>query len=194
MMRNVVCLLLIFTLLSCRGTSPMNNFELKQPVTPEDVTTVPSSYPPEQVKQGQYLAQLLSCGTCHTDGALTGAPNYDRQYAGSKTGIAYSNPFENENPGILYPANITPDNETGIGLWMDEELLRLLRSGVDVTGRRHIPVMPWPAYRNISDSDAMAIVAFLRSLPPIQHQVPKNVKPGTPSVTPYVHFGVYHRR
>ena len=51
--------------------------------------------------------------------------------------------------------------------------------------------MPWPAYAQLSDEDINAIVAYLRSLPPVRHQVPANVPPGNEASAPYVHFGVY---
>jgi mono/diheme cytochrome c family protein len=76
----------------------------------------------DAVERGAYLVELLGCGACHTDGALEGAPDTSRALAGSRTGIAYTNPLEHENPGVVYPPNITPDETTGIGLWSDTQI------------------------------------------------------------------------
>lgn len=181
-------------LAACQGYNPMDDYELKEPTTYHDVPTIESDYPEAEVQRGKYLTELLACGTCHTDGALIGESNPRYQLAGSKVGIAFSNPFTERNPGVLYPANITPDMETGIGAWRDEDIIRVLRTGVDADGRRHIPVMPWPAYARIEDDDARAIVAFLRSLKPVSHKVPEAVRPGEKASSPYVHFGVYQSK
>ena len=184
----------LLLLTACETYNPLEEFEPREPARLQELRTVAAGYPVEQVEHGRYLVTLLACGTCHTDGALVGSPDPARQFAGSRIGIAYSNPFENRNPGILYPANITPDVQTGIGAWSDESLNQLLRTGIDAGGKRHLPVMPWPEYAKLSDEDADAIVAFLRSLEPIRHSVPSNVPPGTPATAPYVHFGVYQSK
>jgi len=146
------------------------------------------------VEHGRYLVGLLGCESCHTDGALIGAPRMDRQLAGSQVGIAYSDPLRQPRPGIVYPANLTPDMKTGIGAWTDQEIIAAIRSGVDNEGRRHLPVMPWPGYKKLTDTDAAAITAYLRALPPVHHVVPEDVQPGTAASAPYVHFGVYQSR
>ncbi|MGB5721985.1 MAG: hypothetical protein WBM34_14940, partial [Woeseiaceae bacterium] len=96
-----------------------------------DATTIldapaarPGSYSPQsraRVERGEYLVELLGCGSCHTDGALIGDPDFDRPLAGSRTGIAYANPLGEENPGVVFPSNITPEDETGIGKWTDTQ-------------------------------------------------------------------------
>lgn len=194
-MRKAICAgLLLFGLTACQNYNPMDDYDLKTPTNYHDVTTVESRYPDSVVQHGKYLTELLACGTCHTDGAIVGELNPDRLMAGSRIGIAFSNPFAIRHPGVLYPANITPDAETGIGGWSDEEIFSFLRTGVDAEGRRHLPVMPWPAYARIKDEDARAIVAFLRSLEPVKHKVPDNVSPGEKARAPFVHFGVYQSR
>lgn len=143
------------------------------------------------VTRGRYLVELLGCGVCHTDGALTGNPDTRRLLAGSGTGIAYTSPLDEKYPGVVFPANLTPDDETGIGRWKTDEVVELLRTGEDRVGRRHLPVMPWPVYNRLSAADANAIAAYLLSLTPVRHKVPDNVVPGRPSRAPYVHFGIY---
>ncbi|MBN7798847.1 c-type cytochrome [Parahaliea mediterranea] len=144
--------------------------------------------------RGQYLVELLGCGTCHTDGALVGQPNAGRRLAGSSVGIAWSNPLQEDYPGVVFPANLTPDTETGIGGWREDDIVTFLRSGIDRAGRGHLPVMPWPAYARLSDDDASAVATYLLSLPPVRHRVPANVDPGQRTSAGYVHFGIYRKR
>lgn len=145
----------------------------------------------DQVERGQYLVQLLGCGSCHTDGALSGAPNPDRLLAGSRVGIAYTSPLENENPGVVYPTNITPDIRTGIGDRSNQQIATAIRSGLGRHGGRRIETMPWQGYALLNDEDLYAIVAYLRSIPPIEHRVPNRVNPGQPARNDFVYFGVY---
>jgi mono/diheme cytochrome c family protein len=194
MLRGFFLLIVIVSLSACQNYNPMQDYDLKQPVTDHDVPVIPSQYAEADVMRGNYLAELLACGTCHTQGALVGEPDPGYPFAGSSIGIAYTNPFENENPGVLYPANITPDEETGIGSWSDEAVIDAIRMGIDSHGNRMVPVMPWLSYSKIKDEDARALTAFLRSLKPVQHQVPRNVRQGQTATSPYVHFGVYQSK
>ncbi|MEZ5489418.1 MAG: cytochrome C [Gammaproteobacteria bacterium] len=175
--------------------NPLDDYEQLDPATilatPEPE---PGSYPVELVERGKYLVGLLGCGSCHTDGALVGAPVTGRELAGSSVGIAYSNPLATARPGVLYASNLTPDPETGIGSQSLADLVRMIRLGVNEHGSQTIPVMPWPAYANIVEEDAQAIAMYLKSLPPVRHQVPENVRPGQRASAPFVHFGVYQSR
>ena len=175
--------------------NPLDDYEQLDPATilatPEPD---PGSYPVELVGRGKYLVGLLGCGSCHTDGALVGAPVTGRELAGSSIGIAYSNPLATARPGVLYASNLTPDPETGIGSQSLADLMRMIRLGVNEHGSQTIPVMPWPAYANILEEDAQAIAMYLKSLPPVRHQVPENVRPGQRATAPFVHFGVYQTR
>jgi len=168
-----------------RAVSPATTLSGPEPDAPAH------GYTAEEVRTGRYLVGLLGCGSCHTHGALTGTPDPALRLAGSRIGIAYSNPMEASLPGIVFPSNLTPHETTGIGRWSEDEIVRVLREGIDRDGRRHLPVMPWPAYARLSDADARAIAAYLRSLPPVRHRVPHNVAPGEATDERYVHFGVY---
>ncbi|MBV1905246.1 MAG: hypothetical protein KUG75_04155 [Pseudomonadales bacterium] len=179
---------------ACAAYNPESEYDLVTPARLQDVSLTESTYPDDMVQRGKYLAGLLACGTCHTDGALVGEPDADRVYGGSGVGIAYTSPFDGKNPGILYPANITADLETGIGRWSDTEVVRAIRTGINNHGRRQISVMPWPGYTQIVDEDAFAIVAFLRSLKTVRHSVPKNVMPGENHSAAFVHFGIYRSK
>jgi mono/diheme cytochrome c family protein len=144
-----------------------------------------------QLMQGRYLVGLLGCASCHTDGALVGKPDPARTLAGSGIGIAYTNPMLNEFPGAVYPSNLTPDPETGLGNWSIGEIVKLLRSGTNRHGRQTMTIMPWTSYAQLSDDDATAIASYLKSLAPIRHAVPPQVQPGNPAHTPLVHVGLY---
>lgn len=147
----------------------------------------------EQVEQGRYLVALLGCASCHTDGALVGKPDPAMTLAGSRVGIAYSSPMVNEFPGAVYPGNLTPHRETGLGTWSEDDIVDMLRSGRNRHGRQTLSIMPWTSYGQLSDADALAIARYLKSLPPVEHRVPARVMPGQPTRTPLVHVGLYHR-
>lgn len=192
--RWFVCAMAIGSLPAASG-GPTDEYELLQPTTIMDAPdAAPQSAGSATVEHGKYMVELLGCGTCHTDGALIGMPRADRRLAGSHIGIAYSDPLTQSLPGIVYPANLTPDVKTGIASWAAEDIVRVIRSGVDPDGRRHVSVMPWPAYAKLSDEDARAIATYLQALPPVEHLVPENVEPGIKATAPFVHFGVYRSR
>lgn len=194
---------LVFLLVtSCTNSNPadapFNPLDEYTQLDPASILATPeptpsASYSTEQLGRGRYLVGLLGCGSCHTDGALVGAANADRLLAGSSTGIAYSSPFVDDNPGVVFPANLTPDMETGLGMWTMERLVTMIRVGTTEHSTSSLPVMPWPAYAGIDYDDALAIAAYLKSLPPVRHQVPNNVRPGQSTADPYIHFGVYQR-
>ena len=118
---------------------------------------------PDAVARGRYLADAADCVGCHTDVAHDGKP-----YAG---GRAIATPF-----GTFYSPNITADPETGIGGWSDSDFLGALRDGVRPDGINFFPAFPYPSFTKITDADALAIKAYLFSLPPVrqanrQHEV-----------------------
>jgi mono/diheme cytochrome c family protein len=86
--------------------------------------------------------------------------------------VALTTPF-----GTFYTPNITPDRDTGIGTWSDADFLRALREGVRPDGANYFPTFPYPSFTRITDDDALAIKAYLFSLPPAHqadrpHEVP----------------------
>lgn len=178
------------------GYDPLRDYEQLHPVTDIEPPAARAdvAFPVEVVERGRYIVGLLGCGSCHTNGALVGAPDMRQLLAGSTTGIAWSNPLAEPNPGIVYPANLTPDIETGIGTWTQGEIVAMIQTGVDKHAGQTLPVMPWPSYANIQADDANAIAAYLMSLPAVSHRVPANVRPGQRARAPFVHFGVYQSR
>jgi hypothetical protein len=174
------------------GYNPLDDYEQLDPATifatPDPLPS--TSYSIEQLSRGKYLVGLLGCGSCHSDGALVGNPVEGRLLAGSQTGIAFTSPFVDKNPGVVYPPNLTPDMETGLGTWSINQLVQMVRMGTTDHSARSIPVMPWPAFSNITSPDALAIAAYLKSLAPVRHQVPRNVAPGQKASAEFIHFGV----
>jgi mono/diheme cytochrome c family protein len=109
----------------------------------------------ENVTRGEYLVRAGGCVSCHTTAG-------GQQLAG---GRALATPF-----GTFYSPNITPDAETGIGRWTDAQFLRALREGVRPDGANYFPVFPYPSFTGITDSDVLAIKAYLFSLPAVRRQ------------------------
>jgi len=134
-----------------------------------------------QIERGKYLVSICSCNDCHTPGTLFGAPDFDRMLSGSEVG--WSGPW-----GVSYARNLTPDKETGLGTWSDKDIITAFRTGKRPDGRVLNPPMPWQNLNAMSDKDAAAIVAFLRSIPAVSHKVPDIVPPGTSPSTPVIPF------
>jgi mono/diheme cytochrome c family protein len=122
--------------------------------------------PSVPASRGEYLARIMDCGGCHTGGALAGQPDPRLHLAGSNIGFAVP------NLGVFYPPNLTSDRETGLGAWSAAEIVRAVRTGVRPDGRVLAPVMPWHNYAALTDEDAAALAAYLRSLPPVRNAVP----------------------
>jgi mono/diheme cytochrome c family protein len=80
--------------------------------------------------------------------------------------------------GVSYAANLTPDEQTGTGLWTEDVFIQAMRTGKHMgAGRPILPPMPWEFIKTMSDSDLKAIFAYLHSLPPIKNMVPQPVAP-----------------
>ena len=133
-------------------------------------------------ERGAYLAAISDCGGCHTPGALTPEPDMTRPLAGNDIGFAVP------GLGIFYPPNLTPDVSTGLGSWTADEMKRAIRTGERPDGRILAPAMPWHAYAAYTDEDIMDLVAYLRSLPAIEHQVPGPFGPDETPPAPYLDY------
>lgn len=120
----------------------------------------------DQLRRGAYLARIMDCGGCHTPGALTGQPDATRMLGGSDIG------FGIPGMGVFYPPNLTPHPETGIGAWSEQEIVAAVRAGMRPDGRALAPAMPWRSYAALTDEDALALAAYLKSLPPVAHASP----------------------
>lgn len=154
----------------------------------------------ELIKRGAYLVGFGDCVTCHTPSrmgpkgpekdttrGLSGHPQ-DMQmpqppklagawnWAGAASMTAFAGPW-----GVSYAANLTPDRETGIGNWKEEEFIQAMRTGKAVGLNRPIqPPMPWEALAGLSDNDLRAIFAYLKSQPAVKNKVPAYMPPSRP--------------
>ncbi len=134
----------------------------------------------QDLKRGEYLARIMDCAGCHTPGALAGQPDAAKFLGGSTIG------FEIPGLGIFYPPNLTPDNDTGLGKWSADDMVKAIRTGARPDGRQLVPVMPYMSYAALTDADARDLVAYLKSIKPVSHQAPANVKAGEPAKAPYL--------
>jgi mono/diheme cytochrome c family protein len=118
------------------------------------------------VQRGRYISIIGGCGDCHTPGYFFGKPDVARQFAGSEVG------FEIPGLGVFHGSNLTPDKETGLGGWTDQQIVDAIQKGARPDGRVLAPIMPWRALAALTPDDAKALVAYLRSLPPVKNKVP----------------------
>jgi mono/diheme cytochrome c family protein len=122
---------------------------------------------PERLERGTYLVEhLLACRLCHSehDAERFGMPI--AREAALAGGLLLDRSFG--LPGVIQPPDITPDVQTGIGGWTDGEVMRAIREGILRDGRPIFPMMPYGAYRAMSDEDLRAVVVYLRAQPAVR--------------------------
>jgi Cytochrome c len=125
---------------------------------------------PERLKRGEYLSEhVAGCTYCHTP--QEDGPNGPERVRGQKGGGQIFNipGF----PGIVVAPNITPDRETGIGNFTDDQLARAIREGISHDGQTLFPMMPYAHFRRMSDEDLASVVVYLKTLPPIRNALPR---------------------
>lgn len=152
---------------------------------------------PALVQRGEYLVSAMGCHDCHTpwkrgprapepdmSRALTGhpadmvmpppkLPEGPWLWMGAATNTAFAGPW-----GVSFTANLTPDDETGLGKWTEDMFITALRTGRhEGKGRPILPPMPWAMIRNLNDDDLKGIFAYLQSLKPVRNRVPAPVDP-----------------
>lgn len=116
-----------------------------------------SEVKPNVIDKGRYLFQAANCYACHTDVDYDGAA------------LAGGRALESEF-GTFYSPNITPDKDTGIGNWSDEDLIRALTQGVAPDDRQYYPSFPYLSYQNMNRDDILAIKDYLFSQPAVNQQ------------------------
>ena len=117
-------------------------------------------------ERGQYIMSYSDCNSCHTPQGEQG-PNWDEYLAGGAK-------FEMEKAGTAFSRNLTPDKETGLARRTDDEVKRVLRSGVFHDGRIfESTFMPWTSFSNMNEEDRHALVVYLRHIKPVKHNVPE---------------------
>ena len=120
----------------------------------------------QQVQRGKYIVSIISCTDCHTPGTFLGKPDMARYLGGSDVG------FEVPGLGVFYGSNLTPDKDTGLGNWTKAQIATAITTGHTPDGRILAPPMPVQSFKNLTKSDALAIAAYLKSLPPVVNKVP----------------------
>ncbi len=121
------------------------------------------------VERGRYLVETIAgCGNCHTPRGPGGTFAAGKELAGGFVVLDIK-----EFRAVA--SNITPDKETGIGNWTDAQIAKAIREGIRPDGSLIGPPMPFELYRKISDSDLMAMVAYLRTVKPVSNKAEKSV-------------------
>jgi mono/diheme cytochrome c family protein len=115
---------------------------------------------PAEIARGKYVFGATGGCGCHTE---TGKPPKPPNSGGRK----YDGPF-----GTVYSTNITPDPKTGLGNWTDEQIITAIRLGRRPNGERLIPVHPYTVFNGMAAEDLRALVAFLRTVPPVNRPTP----------------------
>jgi hypothetical protein len=135
-------------------------------------TMLPTAHAESPVERGKYLAVLAGCNDCRTPGFFLGAPDTAKYLGGSDVG------FEIPGLGVFPGRNITPDKETGIGNWTDNQIATALTTGTRPDGRQLAPIMPYASFTDMTKEDLAAMIAFLRSIPAVKNNVAGPFKPG----------------
>jgi len=141
------------------------------------------------VRRGEYLVKTVgACGDCHTPiNFLTGQPDNSRFLAGMEGIFQIPGLGPDGGPGVIGSRNLTPDMTTGLGAWTDAQIKKALLDGIDKDGNGLFPIMPYYVLHNMSAADADAIVAYLRTIAPIDNAIaPKNFPFPAAAVSPPV--------
>ena len=154
-----------------------------------------------RVERGRYLVSIGGCNDCHTPlqmGPKGPVPDMNRFLSGHPAETKLPPPPDlKDSPwfaatagmtawtgpwGISYAANLTPDTNTGLGIWTEEMFIQAMRTGKHMgAGRDILPPMPWQNVATLTDEDLKAVFAYLRSLPPVYNPVPAPQTPHGPS-------------
>ena len=170
------------------------------PAAPAESAAAAASAPAsaDLVAGGRYLVTVIGCNDCHTPlkmGKTGPEPDMTRMLSGHPEGMKLPPPPKLEGPwemtstntltafagpwGVSYAMNLTPDQNTGIGIWTEDMFIKAMRSGKHMgTSRTILPPMPWPWYGKMRDEELKAIFAYLKSIPPIKNRVPDPTPPG----------------
>jgi len=191
----------LLLLISTTGCQPPEAAQAEASVeTPASPAVDPAVDP---IERGRYLVTVAGCNDCHTPfkmGANGPEPDMARMLAGhpqdlrmpaapaaqgpwtwngAATNTAFAGPW-----GVSYASNLTPEPNSGIGIWTEELFIRAMRTGRHWGQARPIlPPMPWQNYARMTEDDLKAIYAYLRTIPPVANSVPES-EPAPPPVAP----------
>lgn len=163
------------------------------------VNQKPMRSKPDMIARGKYLVTVADCNGCHTPLKLTAqgpVSDSSRFLSGYPASLPVPKvPTEVLGPGkwdglfssgnafagawgVSFPRNLSPDTATGLGSWTDAMFIKALRTGKDMgEGRDILPPMPWDSFGQMTDADLRAILAYLKTLKPIENPVPDPISP-----------------
>ncbi len=154
----------LHTLKPVRHEVPESKWNIPQQAMPP-AKGLPAPPQTDKVAYGRYIVTALAhCFECHTPLGPNGQPDMSKLGAGGME-ITLA-------PGMaVRTANITPDPETGIGKWSDDDIKKALTEGLTPTGQHVSPPMPFPFFKNMTADDLDAVVAYIRTIPPVVNKV-----------------------
>src|SRR5205823_5393213 len=147
-MRTILARVLLCTAFAAGEVLAASEGHAQSKVEPTAQTTA------EDIARGKALVDAGDCASCHTADPA-------KPFAGGKR---IDSPF-----GDIYSPNLTPDRETGLGAWSDDEFYRALRFGVARDGSRYYPAFPYPNFTRLTRQDIFAIKAYLATLTPVSN-------------------------
>jgi hypothetical protein len=117
-------------------------------------------------ERGKYIVMITGCVDCHAPPGPNG-PDFSRYMGGGLKTAA-------KGHGTFVSANLTSDKQYGLGRRTDEDVLRVLRSGVSADGGRQLWYrdMPWAWFANWTEEDRRAVLTYLRQIPAVSHKIP----------------------
>lgn len=153
----------------------------------------------QKIERGKFLVTVGGCSDCHTP-KLFGPNGVAHDSSRFLSGYPAENPLPEVDMNLVQPgkwvlftqditgavgpwgasfaANLTPDNETGIGTWQSEMFINAMRTGKHLgAGRPILPPMPWEGIGKLSDEDLNSIFAYLKSIKPVKNSVPNHLSP-----------------
>ncbi len=136
----------------------------------EPVPNIKVEITPARIARGEYLANnVAGCMDCHSQRDYTKYAGPIIPFTRGQGGERYDGPMAGV-PGVIYAYNITP---AGIGNWSDGELIRAITTGVTKDGKALFPLMPYINFNHLSQEDLYSIVAYIRSLKPVENKIPE---------------------
>lgn len=174
----------------------------QSPAPKKPAAAKPAAAPADKAKaeRGKYLVTAGGCHDCHTPKTMGAhGPEWDltRALSGHPESLKLPPPPPLSGPwiavgnadltawagpwGISYAANLTPDENTGMGIWTEDMFVKAMKTGRHMgTSRPILPPMPIEAIRNYTEDDLKAMYAYLRTIPAIKNRVPEPVPPAGP--------------
>ena len=146
--------------------TPAEQFAQTVGAAPPPVSSIADPAERAIAERGRYIVLTTGCTGCHAANGSRG-PDYSKYLAGG--GLKFTSAR-----GTFVSRNLTPDQETGLARRSDDEVKRVLRSGLFPDG--HVvpyTMMPWASFSNWTEEDRHAVVVYLRHLPPVRHRIPE---------------------